>query len=277
MSLRVSIITPSFKQLEWLKLAAASVADQSGVEVEHIVQDAGSGSELNEWASTQSFRLFVESDNGMYDAVNRGLRRASGDILAYLNCDEQYLPGTLNAVSEFFEHNPEVDVIFGNVIVTDATGNYICSREVLTPLKYHTWVCSLGVFTAATFFRRRVIDEHKIFFDERWRDLGDAVWILELLKRKVRMAKLARFTTAFADTGQNMNLRPNAIFESQQLRSSAPAWVGYLSPIWSAQHRVRKLVHGLYWPKKLAYSVFTAESPETRRTFVVDAPRFKWR
>ena len=110
-----SIITPSFRQLDWLKLCAASIADQAGVRVEHIVQDAGTGPELEAWAAgQQTLTLHVEKDRGMYDAVNRGLRRATGQILAYLNCDEQYLPGTLAAVADYFSRHPEVDVVFGS-------------------------------------------------------------------------------------------------------------------------------------------------------------------
>src|SRR4051794_13000425 len=66
LAMRFSIVTPSFRQLAWLKRAVRSVADQQGVEVEHIIQDAGTGPELEEWVRTHSSaRLFVEKDNGM--------------------------------------------------------------------------------------------------------------------------------------------------------------------------------------------------------------------
>jgi len=120
---RISVITPSYKQLSWLKLCAASVADQAGVEVEHIIQDAGTGPELDAWAAAQpTIKLKVEPDSGMYDAINRGLKRATGEICAYLNCDEQYLPGTLRMVADFFATHPEVDVLFGDAILIDGSG-----------------------------------------------------------------------------------------------------------------------------------------------------------
>ncbi len=72
---RFPSITPSYKQLPWLKLCAASVADQKGVSVEHIIQDAQSGPELEEWVRENTkAQLFVECDSGMYDAINRGVR-----------------------------------------------------------------------------------------------------------------------------------------------------------------------------------------------------------
>src|SRR4051812_3137477 len=121
----LSIITPSFRQIDWLRLAMASVADQRGVEIEHIIQDGGSEGiremfeELSSSSATQTYRprLFVEKDNGMYDAINRGLSRASGDICAYLNCDEQYLPDALRDVANYFDKHPDMDVMFGDSIL----------------------------------------------------------------------------------------------------------------------------------------------------------------
>src|SRR5947209_573425 len=116
--LRFSIITPSFQGRQWLPLCIASVADQQGVEVEHIVQDSCSDDGTQDWLpQDKRVKAFIEKDAGMYDAVNRGYRRASGDILAYLNCDEQYLPGALKTVAEFFEANPKVEVALAGTIV----------------------------------------------------------------------------------------------------------------------------------------------------------------
>jgi glycosyltransferase involved in cell wall biosynthesis len=91
--LKFSIITPSFRNSAWLKLCIASVADQAGVEREPIVQDACSDDGTQDWLRQDPrVKAFIENDSGMYDGVNRGFRHATGDILAYLNCDEQYLP-----------------------------------------------------------------------------------------------------------------------------------------------------------------------------------------
>ncbi len=92
---QISIVTPSFRPGPWLRLCMASVADQEAVTFEHIIQDAGSDDGTLDWLRAEpQVRTFVEKDGGMYDAINRGLQRATGDIVAYLNCDEQYLPGT---------------------------------------------------------------------------------------------------------------------------------------------------------------------------------------
>lgn len=273
-----SIVTPSFRQLEWLKLCAASIADQRGVTLEHIVQDAGSGPELESWGSSQpGLRLCVEKDKGMYDAVNRGLRKTSGDILSYLNCDEQYLPGALATVRDFFDAHPDVDVVFGDVVVVNEDGGYLCSRPVIPPTLHHTQVCTLGVFTAATFFRRRLVEKHGLYFSDEWLVVGDAVWVAELIRRGIKTAVLRRFTTSFADTGENMSLNPNAIAEQARVREAAPKWAQSLAPFWVMHFRMRRLLAGIYWPRKLDYSIYTRESGGQRRTFSVDRPTFLWR
>src|SRR5947209_2464124 len=132
--MRFSIVTPSFRQLAWLKRAVRSVADQQGGEVEHIIQDAGTGPELEEWVRTQTTaQLFVEKDHGMYDAVNRGLARATGDICAFLNCDEQYLPGTLARVARCFEENPWADAVAGDYLVIGEHNELLAFRKITPP------------------------------------------------------------------------------------------------------------------------------------------------
>jgi glycosyltransferase involved in cell wall biosynthesis len=132
--MKFSIITPSFRNSAWLKLCIASVADQAGVAMEHIVQDAGSDDGTLDWLPRDPrVQAFIEKDGGMYDAVNRGYRRATGDILAYLNCDEQYLPGALATIRDFFAAHPRVEVVLAGSLITDGEGKYVCHRHALTP------------------------------------------------------------------------------------------------------------------------------------------------
>jgi glycosyltransferase involved in cell wall biosynthesis len=152
------------------------VADQPEVPHEHIVQDAGSDDGTLDWlVHDPRVKAYVERDSGMYDAINRGWRRARGDLLAYLNCDEQYLPGALKRVSDYFDRHPEADVVIGDCIVVDRSGNYLCERRALIPQHLHSVVSgSLSFLTAALFVRRRVMDQHRLFFNDKLRDLGDA-------------------------------------------------------------------------------------------------------
>jgi glycosyltransferase involved in cell wall biosynthesis len=274
---RFSVITPSFRNSNWLKLCIASVADQ-GVDVEHIVQDAGSDDGTLDWLPRDPrVKAFVERDEGMYDAVNRGLRRAQGDILSYLNCDEQYLPGALAAVQQFFLENPGIDMVFADFVVVDTAGNYLFHRKVQVPLLHHTWVSHLATFTCATFFRRSLIADPGLFFNPKLKDVGDGDWMVRVLQRKTPMAVLRRFTSAFTFTGDNRSARPYARQEALELFNSAPPWARRLKPLLVLHHRVRRLLGGIYFQKPFAYSLYTSASPAQRVEHQVDRPNFKWK
>ncbi len=275
--MRISVVTPSYRNSDWLKLCIASVADQEG-HVEHIIQDAGSDDGTLDWLlHDKRVAAFVEKDEGMYDAINRGLKRCRGEILAYLNCDEQYLPGALHAVRTFFETNPHVDVLFGDFVVVDTRGDYLFHRKTQVPLQYHTWVSHLPTFTCATFFHRRVIDEYGMFFDARLRDVGDGEWMLRLLKRRVPMAVLRRFTSTFTLTGGNMSTLPNARREAQELFRSAPLWARKLKWLLILHHRIRRLMGGIYFQKPFNYAIYDQQSPAQRVVHKVARPTFRWR
>jgi glycosyltransferase involved in cell wall biosynthesis len=273
---KFSIITPSFRNSNWLKLCIASVADQQDVTLEHIVQDSCSDDGTQDWLPQDSrVKAFIEKDGGMYDAVNRGYRRATGDILAYLNCDEQYLPGALKAVAEFFEANPKVEVALAGTIVVDGEGKYICHRHSLVPHPQHIWF-RFPVLTSSVFIRRKVISERGIFFDTKWRDLGDFHWVLALMKNKVPMKVCDTFTSAFADTGENMNLKPNAIREKAETEKMIPPFACALKPLWILQHRLRRLAAGHFSLKPTGYEIYTLQSPERRVKFEVQKPTAVW-
>jgi glycosyltransferase involved in cell wall biosynthesis len=271
-TVRLSIITPSFRSSNWLKLCIASVADQ-GVEVEHIIQDAGSDDGTLDWLTGDPrVKVFVEKDAGMYDAINRGLRRATGDIFAWLNCDEQYLPGALAAVVEFFQHNPSVDLLFGDVVYVNGQGEYVGHRKSQVPLLYHTWTCHLSVLSCAIFFRRRVTAEYEEFFDPRLRDSGDGEWMVRLLRRGVNMASLGRFTSVFTFTGGNMSQGKNARREALELHRTAPLWARLAKPIIIGHHRLRRLAGGMYSQKPFTFALFTPASPGRRELREVPEP-----
>jgi glycosyltransferase involved in cell wall biosynthesis len=274
--MKFSIVTPSFRNSDWLKLCIASVADQRGVEVEHIVQDSCSDDATRDWLPhDKRVKAFIEKDAGMYDAVNRGYRRATGDILAYLNCDEQYLPNALKTINDFFEAHPDVEVALAHSLIVDGRGNYICHRHLMTPHPWHIWF-RFRMLTSSVFIRRKVIQERGILFDTRWRDLGDFHWSYALMQNKVPMAVCDAIVATFTDTGENMNLRPNAIREKEETLAMAPAWIRMLRPLLIGHHRLRRLAAGHFKMRPMRYEIYTLDSPDKRVAFDVTKPTSVW-
>jgi glycosyltransferase involved in cell wall biosynthesis len=273
---RISIITPSYKQFEWLKLCASSIADQDGVRVEHIVQDAGTGTELDEWASQQpGLKLYVEKDAGMYDAINRGFRKATGEICAYLNCDEQYLPGTLRNVANFFEQNPKIDILFGDVVLVDRDGHPLSYRRVIAPNKTHLLSSHLNTSSCATFFRRKLV-ERGLCFDTRWKAIGDLAWIYRLLDAGVCVETVPEPLAVFTFTGQNLGATSLSGQELDTWRKELPALSAFQRATAITLHRLRKAIAGAYRYRRVDVAVYTLDFPHKRQHRVAKKVGFRW-
>jgi glycosyltransferase involved in cell wall biosynthesis len=110
---RISIVIPSFNKAGYIGKTLKSIAEQNYPNLEVIIQDPGStdGSlkVINTYVKKypRIFRLYKEKDSGQLDAINKGLNKSKGDILAYINADDVYEPGAFSAVGEYFTKNPK--------------------------------------------------------------------------------------------------------------------------------------------------------------------------
>ena len=125
-NLTISIVTPSYNQAEYLERTIQSVLSQEEP-FEYWVMDGGStdGSQaiLERYAGRMQWES--EADRGQAHAINKGWQRCTGDILAWLNADDIYLPGCFNVVREYFANHPEVDMLYGECLFIDEKGNVI--------------------------------------------------------------------------------------------------------------------------------------------------------
>lgn len=280
--MRFSIITPSFGQLDWLELCISSVADQNGVEaIEHIVCDGGSeGIEefrekmLERFPETSRYRLefVIGPDAGMYDAINKGLRRAKGDICSYLNCDEQLLPGSLAAVAEFFGKHGTADVVFGDTIVVGREGEPLCYWRPYIPSLAHLAGATLNTLSCSTFFRRSVVEAGH-FFEPQWKVVGDLQWIRGLLEKERPMACLHRPLAAFTFLGDNLGASATAHQEFAASRERDHGLGRYIRRGW---HGIRKLFSGAYVRRKVTYDLFALSEPTRRRRFTSENLGWTW-
>lgn len=125
--MKISIITPSLNQVAYIQATIASVLDQNYPDLEYIVVDGGSTDGTPDVLKKYGRRLrwVSEPDRGQTDAINKGLRMAEGEVLAYLNADDLYLPGTLDRVAGYFKTHPDAGWLYGHCRLIDESGNPI--------------------------------------------------------------------------------------------------------------------------------------------------------
>jgi GT2 family glycosyltransferase len=121
----VSIITPSYNQAKYLEQTVQSVLNQGHPSIEYIVIDGASTDNSVEIIKKYSDQLAYwvsEKDQGQAHAINKGFDRARGDIVAWLNSDDYYLPDVVSAAVKVFEENPHVVLVYGNMLAVDEHG-----------------------------------------------------------------------------------------------------------------------------------------------------------
>lgn len=282
---KFSIVTPSFGQIEWLELCVASVAAQaseaSGLFVEHIVCDAGTPGigdfrerMLERYPAGSSYSLVFEigPDAGMYDAINKGLRMATGEICSYLNCDEQLLPGALSCVRNFFTSHPRVDVVFGDAIVVGRDGSPLCYWRPYVPSAAHLAGATLNTLSCSTFFRRRLVEEGHLF-EPGWKVVGDLLWVRGLLRDKCPMSCLRVPLAAFTFLGDNLGAGETARVEFAQSRENLSSLRRQTQ---RGVHALRKLLSGAYVRRPVSYDLFVLSDPLHPSHFVSSGLGWRW-
>lgn len=146
--MKISIITPSFNQAEYLEETILSVLNQRYHSLEYIIVDGGSTDESKSIIDKYREHLYwsvSEPDNGQVDAINKGLSKATGEICAFLNSDDLYLPGALARVASHFIDNPTTQWVCGDVIYfgDNFDSTYHSSKVPTKPVhgliwEYHT-------------------------------------------------------------------------------------------------------------------------------------------
>ena len=116
----VSIITPSYNQGNFIEQCILSIINQTYHNIEHIIMDGGSTDNtldiLKKYEGKYNMKWISYPDDGMYDAINKGFELSQGEILAYLNCDDLYLPWSAEVAVKYL-HNS--NIVFGDSIICD--------------------------------------------------------------------------------------------------------------------------------------------------------------
>lgn len=158
----ISIITPSFNQAPHLPACLESVAAQRRAALEHLVFDPGSNDGSREIAQAKAgVTLIAEPDEGQADAVGKGFVRSKGDIIGWLNSDDEYAdPGVFDAVLDHFAAHPKADLVYGRATYIDEAGAPLRPVYINDNPGELSWrlLESVGISQPAVFIRRRVAE-----------------------------------------------------------------------------------------------------------------------
>jgi glycosyltransferase involved in cell wall biosynthesis len=243
----VSVLTPTYQYGHFLPDALVSVATQTGVSVEHVVQDGGSTDDTLSLlaAADPPVSWRSEPDRGIGDAMNRALHRAHGRWIAWLNADEFYLPGALAALVNAAE-SAGADAAYGDRAHVDEDGRLLRLVAQHPFDKQVLWGYGTYIPTCAFIVRREALREEP--WDPSLRGIAEYPLYLKLATDGARFAYIPRALGAYrVHEGQDCR-QPLGDSELNRERIRAEYGLPYPFPSRSARtrHRMMKLRSGAY-------------------------------
>jgi glycosyltransferase involved in cell wall biosynthesis len=203
--MRISIVTPSFNQAKFIEQTIRSVLDQDHDDIEHIVMDGGSTDGTCEILSRYPHLHWVsEQDRGQSDAINKGFRRSTGDILAWLNSDDWYEKNVLGDVARYFGTHPDCMMLYGDIMFVDKEGKKLISYTGDT-INFASLAECPDIVRQPSFFWRKALFLEQGGVDESLNLVMDFDYFLRTA-RKYRLHYLPRTISCYRCYEQNKSL-----------------------------------------------------------------------
>lgn len=195
---RLSIVIPSFNQAEFLERTIRSVVEQNYTNLEFIIQDGNSNDASLDIIKKYENYAFVnsEKDKGQADAINRGFSRSSGEIMAWINSDDIYLPGAFNYVINYFNKHPGVDVVYSHRILIDENDKEI-GRWFLPAHDKKVIYWADFIPQETLFWRRRIWEKIGSRLDDSLNFALDWDLLIRFQEAGAKIARLPCFLAAF--------------------------------------------------------------------------------
>jgi glycosyltransferase involved in cell wall biosynthesis len=210
-SRKISVVTPTFNSIATLRETIESVLAQDYNNWEHIVIDGGSTDGTTDLLrSYPHLQWFSEKDQGHYHAMNKGIERASGEIIAILNGDDCYRMGALGKVATAIGEKPEWDALFGDVVYVDGQGGEIFRREEAA---YDYDVLRFGsvcyVIHPTLFVKKSIYERIGMYRYGKFLNCCDVDFILRLGQHGCRVGHVPEFLVnyRFHEHGQSADRR----------------------------------------------------------------------
>jgi glycosyltransferase involved in cell wall biosynthesis len=234
---RISIITPSYNQGEFIRETIKSVLGQGYPDLEYIIIDGGSTDSTLSILKEYGNRLdwISEEDRGQSHAINKGMQKATGEIIGFLNSDDVYEPGALMRVGHFFSKYPKSAWVTGKCRTVNENGEEIRKaitlyRTIWLMTRSRTLLLILNYISQpATFWRREVLDKVG-YFNEKWKFAMDYDYWLRMEKYydlKLINAYLASFRVhSMSKAGASANAQFEGALDILKSHVSSPIIVG---------------------------------------------------
>jgi len=189
---KISIITPSFNSAKFIDDCIQSVVNQRYPSYEHVIVDGGStDNTLEILKKYPHLKWMSEKDEGVYDAMNKGIKLSTGQIIGILNSDDYYESNIFETVANVFEEHRDVGVLHGNMKVLYNNNQFVVSRSK----EYQKYYC-MWVKHATCFIRKDVYDTFGMY-DIRFKIQADFDLMLRYRKRGVKLFRLNRVISNF--------------------------------------------------------------------------------
>ncbi|MCD0490214.1 glycosyltransferase [Pedobacter sp. MC2016-14] len=212
--MKISVLTPSFNSGKYIERAIQSVIDQDYKDYEHIITDGGSKDDTLDIIKRYSHINYIsERDKGQSDAMNKAFKMSNGDIIVYLNADDEFSPNAFKTIAKAFKDYPEADMIVGNLIylAPDEKVTRIPSNKYLDIVRY--WLNLFPNNPVSYFYKRKVQVEIGEFPVDN--HFAMDVWFLLKAYQKFKVSKVdatlgifhsdGNNKTALTDTGVNLH------------------------------------------------------------------------
>ena len=175
----VSVVTPSFNQAPYLELAVRSVLEQDYPNIEYIVIDGGSTDGSVEIIEQYKDRLAYwvsESDTGQAEAINKGMRRATGDIIGWINSDDALLPCAISQAVEELETNADLGMVYGDGLMVDSN-LMLLDMHTYKQLSVLDLLCFEVILQPTVFMRRNALADVGYLNEEYHLILDHELWV----------------------------------------------------------------------------------------------------
>lgn len=195
---KISIVTPSYNQGQFIEYNIKSVINQKYPNYEHIIIDNCSTDQtINILENYPHLKWVSDQDKGQSDALNKGLEMATGEIIGWLNADDYYLPSSFHVVVDHLRKNRKSEIVYGDYMWVDVNGKLIqCRKEINFDNFIFEYLHFCYIPSTSTFFRRIIIEEGN-YFDVNFHFAMDFEYFLRLYKKNYHFSHINKFISAF--------------------------------------------------------------------------------